>query len=113
MFTPMKPMKRAEVEQLSTELIAHGERARQCQSTHQQDVIARDMGPGIDHTEEAAGNGIVAAHAVKQAARGEVRARTGTDRGDQRAQIYDVEERRPPAWPAMKTNAVSTSGKPS
>ena len=71
------------------------------------------IGFGIDCTEEAAGNGIVPAHAVEQPAGGEVRTGPGSDLATRSARLTVKNKAGPPAWPAMKTNAVSTSGKPS
>src|SRR5271166_650473 len=92
---PHEADERTEVEQLGAELITHGERTDQRQPPHKEDVVPRNLRSGIDCTEEAAGNGIVPAHAVEQPARGEMRTGPGSDRGDQERQVDREEQGRP------------------
>ena len=93
---PHEADERTEVEQLGTQLIAHGERTDKCQPSHEEDVVAGDLRSGIERAEEAAGDGIVPAHPVEQPARGEMRAGARADRGDQERQV-DREEQGGPA----------------
>src|SRR6266516_4640975 len=53
----------AEIQQLRAKLIAHQKAAGQYDGAGKQDIVARDVSPGLDRAEEAFRDGVVAAHA--------------------------------------------------
>ena len=72
---------RTEVQELSTTLIAQCEGADQSQHTHEQNVVPGNAVLAFHNAEKGLGDGIVAAHSVKQPRRRELRTHSRADVG--------------------------------
>src|SRR5229473_1864206 len=81
---------RSEVEHFRPSFIGEKKRTRQCNRSDQNYVVGRDMPLCFDLAEKSLRERVVAAHAVKQAGRCQLRAHSGADVGDQDGEIQQL-----------------------
>src|SRR3954462_11457077 len=85
--------KGAEVQQLSSALVAQYESADQGKGTDEQNVVSGDAVLPFYNTEKGFRDCIIASHSVKQSSRSELRAHSGADVGHQQGEVHEMKKR--------------------
>src|SRR5262245_17899170 len=84
---PHESYQSAKIQQFGAKWVGKSKGANQRDGAYKQNVIAGDTCARMHVAEESAGDGIVPTHAIEQPTRSQVRARPGTDRGNQQGKI--------------------------